>query len=113
RFRTRKRARRVVGDGLDTLVMDADILESLLTDPDAKRKAKEVELKILRRVRKHGGEKNSSSSASGWSGSATATSRDSSTAWNTSRRSLTSPRTSSRLSARWSPRRTRTAGRPR
>lgn len=47
----------VVRDDLDTLVMDADVLESLLKDPDPKKKAHEVEIKILRRLRKHGGEK--------------------------------------------------------
>jgi type I restriction enzyme, R subunit len=47
----------VVRDDLDTLVMDADVLESLLKDPDPKKKAKEVEIKILHRLRKHGGEK--------------------------------------------------------
>lgn len=47
----------VVRDDLDTLVMDADVLDDLLNDPEPGKKAKEVELKILRRLRKHGGEK--------------------------------------------------------
>jgi type I restriction enzyme R subunit len=47
----------VVRDDLDTLVMDADVLEDLLHDPEPDKKAKEVELKILRRLRKHGDEK--------------------------------------------------------
>ena len=47
----------VVRDDLDTLVVDADVLEDLLKDPDPEKKAKEVELKILRRLRSHGGEK--------------------------------------------------------
>jgi type I restriction enzyme R subunit len=47
----------IVRDDLDTLVMDADVLEDLLHDPEPDKKAKEVELKILRRLRKHGGEK--------------------------------------------------------
>jgi type I restriction enzyme R subunit len=47
----------VVRDDLDTLVMDADVLKDLLNDPEPDKKAKEVELKILRRLRKHGGEK--------------------------------------------------------
>jgi type I restriction enzyme R subunit len=46
----------VVRDDLDTLVMDADVLQELLRAPDPEKKAKEVELKILRRLRKHGGE---------------------------------------------------------
>jgi type I restriction enzyme R subunit len=47
----------VVRDDLDTLVLDAGVLEELLADPDPGKKSKEVELKILRRLRKHGGEK--------------------------------------------------------
>ncbi len=47
----------VVRDDLDTLVMDADVLQELLHDPEPEKKAKEVELKILRRLRKNGGEK--------------------------------------------------------
>ena len=47
----------VVRDDLDTLVMDADVLQELLHDPEPEKKAKEVELKILRRLRKHSGEK--------------------------------------------------------
>lgn len=46
----------VVRDDLETLVMDAEVLEGLLNDPDPDKKVKEVELKILRRLRKHGGE---------------------------------------------------------
>ena len=37
--------------------MDADVLEDLLHDPEPEKKAKEVELKILRRLREHDGEK--------------------------------------------------------
>jgi len=47
----------IVRDDLDTLVLDAEVLEDLLHDPEPEKKAKEVELKILRRLRKHGGEK--------------------------------------------------------
>ncbi len=44
-----------VRDDLDTLVMDAEILESILDDPDKERKAKEVEIKLIARLRKHKG----------------------------------------------------------
>ncbi len=44
-----------VRDDLDTLVMDAEVLESLLDDPDKGKKAKEVEIKLIARLRKHKG----------------------------------------------------------
>ena len=43
-----------VRDDLDTLVLDADLLEAVLSNPDPK-KAKEIEIKLLRRLRGHGG----------------------------------------------------------
>lgn len=43
-----------VRDDLDTLVLDADLLEAVLTNPDPK-KAKEIEIKLKRRLRGHGG----------------------------------------------------------
>ncbi len=39
-------------DDLDTLVLDADLLEAVLSNPDPK-KAKEIEIKLMRRLRKH------------------------------------------------------------
>ena len=42
-----------VRDDLDTLVLDADLLEAVLSNPDPK-KAKEIEIKLLRRLRGHG-----------------------------------------------------------
>jgi type I restriction enzyme R subunit len=39
-------------DDLDTLVLDADLLEAVLSNPDPK-KAKEIEIKVARRLRKH------------------------------------------------------------
>ena len=42
-----------VRDDLDTLVLDADLLEAVLSNPDPK-KAKEIEIKLSRRMRKHG-----------------------------------------------------------
>jgi type I restriction enzyme R subunit len=41
-----------VRDDLDTLVLDADLLEAVLSNPDQK-KAKEIEIKVARRLRKH------------------------------------------------------------
>ncbi|MER2518920.1 MAG: HsdR family type I site-specific deoxyribonuclease [Candidatus Accumulibacter phosphatis] len=41
-----------VRDDLDTLVLDADLLEAVLSNPDP-RKAKEIEIKVARRLRKH------------------------------------------------------------
>jgi type I restriction enzyme, R subunit len=46
----------VVRDDLETLVMDADVLQELLGDPAPEKKAREIELKILRRLRDHGRE---------------------------------------------------------
>ncbi|MFM2058906.1 MAG: hypothetical protein RLY71_3291 [Pseudomonadota bacterium] len=43
-----------VRDDLDTLVLDADLLEAVLSNPDPK-KAKEIEIKLNRRLRKHEG----------------------------------------------------------
>jgi len=43
-----------VRDDLDTLVLDADLLEAVLSNPDPK-KAKEIEIKLQRRLRDHGG----------------------------------------------------------
>jgi type I restriction enzyme R subunit len=43
----------VVRDDLETIVLDADILEDVLLHPDP-TKAKEIEVKILFRLRKHG-----------------------------------------------------------
>lgn len=41
-----------VRDDLDTLVLDADLLEAVLSNPDPK-KAREIEIKVARRLRKH------------------------------------------------------------
>jgi len=41
-----------VRDDLDTLVLDADLLEAVLSNPDP-TKAKELEIKVARRLRKH------------------------------------------------------------
>ncbi|MHB2016750.1 MAG: type I restriction endonuclease subunit R [Candidatus Xenobia bacterium] len=43
-----------VRDDLDTLVLDADLLEAVLSNPDPK-KAKDIEIKLIQRLRKHAG----------------------------------------------------------
>ena len=40
-------------DDLETLVVDADLLEAVLGTPDPKRKGKEIVIKVSRRLRKH------------------------------------------------------------
>jgi type I restriction enzyme, R subunit len=47
----------VVRDDLDTLVMDADVLEGLLNDPEPAKKAKELEIKLIQRLKKHAGDR--------------------------------------------------------
>ncbi len=42
-----------VRDDLDTLVMDAEVLEELLGTKDPERKSKEIEVKVIARLRKH------------------------------------------------------------
>lgn len=44
-----------VRDDLDTLVMDADLLEAVLGNPDPEKKAKEISVKLTGRLRKHSG----------------------------------------------------------
>ncbi|WP_420615962.1 type I restriction endonuclease subunit R [Candidatus Palauibacter sp.] len=40
-------------DDLDTVVLDAELLEAVLGAPDPEKKAKEIEIKVSRRLRKH------------------------------------------------------------
>lgn len=42
-----------VRDDLDTLVMDAEVLEGLLDAKDSDKKSKEIEIKLIARLRKH------------------------------------------------------------
>jgi type I restriction enzyme, R subunit len=42
-----------VHDDLETLVLDADLLEAVLGTPDPTKKTKEIEIKVARRLRKH------------------------------------------------------------
>ena len=42
-----------VRDDLETLVLDADLLEAVLGTPDPDRKSKEIEIKVAGRLRKH------------------------------------------------------------
>ncbi len=43
-----------VRDDVETLVMDAQVLEGILKDAQPEKKAREVEIKIIARLRKHG-----------------------------------------------------------
>jgi type I restriction enzyme R subunit len=45
-----------VRDDLETLVLDADLLEAVLHGPDPSRKATEIEIKVARRLRRHVGD---------------------------------------------------------
>jgi type I restriction enzyme, R subunit len=47
----------VVRDDLETLVMDADVLNDLFSDPQPEKKAKELEIKLLQRLKRHSGDK--------------------------------------------------------
>jgi type I restriction enzyme R subunit len=42
-----------VHDGIDTLVMDAQVLEEILKDIEPDKKAREIEIQIVSRLRKH------------------------------------------------------------
>lgn len=44
-----------VRDDLETLVMDAEVLEELLSAMDPKKKGKEIEIRLIARLRKHKG----------------------------------------------------------
>ena len=42
-----------VRDDLETLVLDADVLDAVLGAPDPGRKSKEIEIKVINRLRRH------------------------------------------------------------
>ena len=42
-----------VRDDLETLVLDADVLDAVLSAPDPDKKSKEIEIKVAHRLRKH------------------------------------------------------------
>lgn len=44
-----------VRDDLDTLVLDADLLQAVLGDPDPAKKGREISIKLTARLRKHAG----------------------------------------------------------
>jgi len=44
-----------VRDDIDTLVLDADVLDAILKDANPGKKAREVEIKLIARLRKHAG----------------------------------------------------------
>ena len=45
-----------IRDDLETLVLDADLLEAVLGSPDPHKKAREIEIKVARRLRDHEGD---------------------------------------------------------
>ncbi len=47
-----------VRDDLETLIMDAEVLEELIDDKDTDKKSKEIEIKLIARLRKHKGNPN-------------------------------------------------------
>jgi len=64
-------------DDLDTLILDADLLEAVLSNPDPK-KVKEIEIKIARRLRKHMGNPKFKALSDGWRNCGIARNKDSS-----------------------------------
>jgi type I restriction enzyme, R subunit len=44
-----------VRDDLDTLVMDPEVLEGILAAEDPEKKATEIEIKLIPRLRRHKG----------------------------------------------------------
>jgi len=42
-----------IRDDLETLVLDADLLEAVLGSPDPGKKSKEIEIKVSQRLRRH------------------------------------------------------------
>jgi type I restriction enzyme R subunit len=44
-----------VHDDIDTLVLDADVLESIIRDAEPGKKAREIEIQLIARLRKHAG----------------------------------------------------------
>jgi len=42
-----------VRDDVETLVMDAEVREEILRDPDHEKRAREVEIRVIARLRKH------------------------------------------------------------
>lgn len=45
-------------DDIDTLVLDAEMLDSILKDADPDKQARELEIKLVARLRKHAGNPN-------------------------------------------------------
>src|SRR5688572_14586751 len=44
-----------VRDDVETLVLDAEVLEEILSEADPEKKSKEIEIKLVARLRKHAG----------------------------------------------------------
>src|SRR5688572_7463931 len=64
-----------VRDDLDTLVLDAQVLEGILKDTDPKKRAHEVEVRLVARLRKHLGNPKFVALGERWRRSRSATSR--------------------------------------
>lgn len=47
-----------VRDDVETLVLDAEVLDGILSEPDPEKKGKEIEIKLVARLRKHAGNPN-------------------------------------------------------
>lgn len=44
-----------IRDDLDDIILDSELVELILDSPDPKKKAKEIEIKVVQRLRKHSG----------------------------------------------------------
>lgn len=44
-----------IRDDLDDIILDSELVELILDSPDPKKKAKEIEIKVIQRLRKHSG----------------------------------------------------------
>ena len=70
-----------VRDDMETLVMDAQVLEEILKDAQPAKKAHEIEIKIIARLRKHGSNPKFTALGERLRRSKSAMSRASSPAW--------------------------------
>ena len=103
----------VVRDDLETLVLDADVLEDLLADPQPEEEGQRARNQAHPAHRKHRATGDSSSSASAWRSCGSATSRGCCSASNTSRNWPSSQRKRSRPSGEVVPRKSMTSARRR
>ena len=102
-----------VRDDLETLVLDAEVLDAVLGTPDPDKKSKEIEIKVANRLRKHLHDPRFPPSASGLKSCGRSTSRACWSASSSSSHCLISPATWSTRSEPLSPRHPRNAARRR